>query len=205
MIKRALIAVTVSVLAVALCGCPKRPTPNEPAAGTTSPTPTPAVGPVPAGPTGPIHSDLETIAVSYRQIGKLLKKKKLVFPTIEARSWLIAGKARELVDKYEHHRPIRGIDPKKAALSPELIKLKFPELIKDLDLVAINAKRLAMAAARWDAKEVRENFANLKKAADRCLPAPAPAPVPAQPADPADPAKAPASPVSPAPAKKAEK
>ncbi len=198
MIKRALIAVAVPVLAVALSGCgqpPPPPTTAEPATTEPDPAQPVVVQPLLARPVSGVQADLQDIALSYRQIGTLLKKKDLAFKTIEARSWLIAEKARDLVEKYEHRHPLREIDPRKAERHPELIKIKAPALIKDLDLVAINAKRLALAAAGWDAKEVREKFANLETAAERCLPAPPPPPEPARPAG----AEEPASPEAPVP------
>jgi len=116
-------------------------------------------------------TDLEVLSLNVHQLGKLLKKEELAFRVIEAKGWLIAGEAGDLVEKYEKVNPIKIESPLKAEMAPEEVKIRAPGGIRDLDLVSINAKRLALGAATWDEKVVRKNFAKLKSAAGRCLPA----------------------------------
>ena len=83
---------------------------------------------------------------------------ELPLRAVEAKGWLIAEKSGRLLETIRHQ--------KREKIEPGLLR----ELIIDLDLVALNSKRLALEAANWNEKGVRKNFTNLQKAARRCLP-----------------------------------
>ena len=165
MAQRALIAITVLALVSGLSGC-KKPRDEaqddkgggEPAAVEVKPVDVPAYLVSPEKGEHPVRADLRIMALNCRQLSALLDKERdLAFREIEAKGWLIAGKAGGMVGWYKHNNPtVKPADR--------------PEFVRDLDLVAVNARRLALAAATWNAKAVRRDFANLDLAAKRCLP-----------------------------------
>jgi hypothetical protein len=191
MVQRTLIAAAVLALAGCLAGCGKKKSEPKPAAAGDQAAEEKAKAAWQPGedavPTGEGRTELEKIAVNYRQLEKLLKRKKLPFRSIESLGWRISRKARNLVDGFENVRKEKAqaaedkVPELKAQEQPEYPWSKWPQGVKDLDLVAINAKRLALAAGSWNEESVREKFANLQKAAGRCLPAPPPPPESAQP------------------------
>jgi predicted small lipoprotein YifL len=172
----------LAALALTFAGCGRKgpDSAETPEAGETAdqpavetPEPVEPEGP----PTGTGRTDLESLAIRYRQMAKLMAKEDPAYRTIEALGWRIADKARGLVDKYEHASKERGpaeVDVRKKQVLPEHVWLRSPEAVRDLDLVSINAKGVALAAATLDRKAMRESFGRLKRAADRCLPEPVP-------------------------------
>jgi hypothetical protein len=182
MTRKCAVVAAAFLAALALAGCGRKGAGSGEPPEAEQPADQPVVeAPEPVEPEGPAtgtgRTDLESLAIRYRQMAKLMAKEKPAYRTIEALGWRIAEKARFLVDKYEHATTERGaaeLDVRKKQVLPEHVWLRSPEAIRDLDLVSINAKGLALAAATLDHKVMRESFARLKRAADRCLPEPMP-------------------------------
>ena len=105
-----------------------------------------------------LRDELRVVAVNYNQLTKLMLRDDLPLRAVEAKGWLIAEKSGRLIETIRHQ--------KREKIEAGLLR----ELIIDLDLVALNSKRLALEAANWNEKDVRKNFTNLQKAAKRCLP-----------------------------------
>jgi len=138
--------------------------------------PEPAVAPVPAEP-GPARSalepgargELQNIAANWQELAPLVAKDPLSFRAIEAKAWAMAGSADELLKLAERPAGSPALPPKGA--SPEEIRKlafavgaaddKLPEALRDIELVSINAKSLALAASNFDRPGVAGNWAKL--------------------------------------------
>jgi hypothetical protein len=195
MIQRFLIS-ALTVLCLAITGCSKGG--GGSAGGGGEPPATVAGGAeaAPAAPqreevvvvTGVGDTELEKIGVKFFQLRKLMTRRRRPYRTIEALGWDIANKSRVLVAEYNvRTRPGASLklEGDKKVDQPESDWSKLPEDVRQLDLVAINARRLALAAGRLDARGLGESFTKLKLVAERCLPVPvvpepvsAPQPVP---------------------------
>jgi hypothetical protein len=119
------------------------------------------------------NSDLQWLATNYKQLSVLMQQNPLPYASVESLGWTISRKAQALVERYNHDTKERA-DADLGTLidreAPEYNWMKAGQGIRDLDLVAINARRMALAAGSLDIDGVREKFANLQKAAGRCLP-----------------------------------
>ena len=155
------IAATVA-LSVALAFCPlgcRKPPASGGGENATAPAPAPPTAPVGAvAPTAGPAGELQVIAAGWRDLTGLMQKSPLPYPTIEAKSWLVAACADELLKI-----AARTKDPD--AKSPD------SDLLLDVELVGMNAKRLALAAATWDGAATRENWDHLDRACRRVCPA----------------------------------
>ncbi|MHC4916851.1 MAG: hypothetical protein ACYTGB_15310, partial [Planctomycetota bacterium] len=192
MFQRALIPV-LAVLCLMLSGCSKgggkAPAaaggPAAPQAGAPAEAPPAEAELVEVFATGAGDTELEKICVKYVQLRKLMRARNLRYRTIAALGWEIHNKSRELVAEYNFKtRPSSAqklADDKKGD-QPESDWAKLPRDVRELDLVAINARRLALAAGTLDGRKLGESYSKLKLIADRCLPVPAervPLPAPA--------------------------
>lgn len=177
----AISAVLLLALACAPAGC---------RAEKDRPAPAPAAAqPAEPAPASVPEQTLPTLPAEYRSLGQTCRELaplcaaagNLAFPTIEAKSWMAAERAATLVKTWDLAHRRAGGKPDQGV----------PPAIVDLDLIAINAKRLALAAATWDSRAVHQHWAKLAIPARRLgmLPA-APAAAPPEPR-PAEPSAAP--------------
>ncbi len=188
MLQRVLIATAVLAVTAGTMGCKKKADPDKKAQ---------QGGKVPAWeslkdatPTGAGRTQLERIGVHCRQLDAMSKRKPMPYSSLESLGWTISKQAKELVAAYEFARREKALEDEsklgklKEDEAPDASWAKWPDGIKDLDLVASNAKALALAAGTLNRAEIRTRLEKLRKVAGRCLPQPsAPAedaPVPAK-------------------------
>jgi len=179
MLQRAMISTAVLVAVAGLFGCREKADPDKPATKEKQAEKAPAWESIEDGtPTGAGRTRLERIGVHCRQLEVLGKRKPLPYNSIESLGWKVSRQAGELVAAYEFARreKVSGEESDAAKLKamemPEGSWAKWPEGIRDLDRLAINAKALALAAGELNLEEVRTRLDSLKKAAGRCLPRP---------------------------------
>ncbi len=168
----------------------------------------PAVGVVgsPANPSAPaapkseplpgVRGDLQNIAANWRELGPAMARDPLPFRIVEAKAWAIAASSNQIMKLAERTTGSPTL-PSKGATPEEIGKLGFatgmgddkvPEAFRDVDLIGINAKRLALAAGDFDSAETRKWWTQLDMlcrgvCADAAPEAPA-SPVPETPAAP---------------------
>jgi hypothetical protein len=184
MAHRALMAAVGLVLAAGLIGCGYKKKPDGPkadpgkaAGGRSSQAWERGKGAVP---TGEGRTELQKLAVQHRQLKKLGLRKKLPFKSIASLGWSISTRSRDLVEAYElaNRKKVAPDESKEKELKaqelPEDRWINWPESIRDLERVAINAKGVALAAGTWEEEKLRQKLKDLSKVADRCLPSLAP-------------------------------
>ncbi len=178
MAHRALIVAVGLILAAGLIGCGNRKKPDEPKAEDVKDSRTSGAWEAGEGavPTGDGRTELEKLAVQHRQIQKLGRRKELPFRSVASLGWAISTRSRNLVEAYELASRKKvvpdGSKEKelKAQEQPEDRWVNWPESIRDLERVAINAKAVALAAGTWEEEKLRQKLEDLHKVADRCLP-----------------------------------
>jgi hypothetical protein len=186
MLQRVLIASVFLALAGGLTGCGKKKREAPEARKSTEPQRDgkplswqPGAG---VRPTGAGRTELERIAVHCLQLEKLATRKRLPLDSIESIAWTINRRASGLVAAYDcanRGKATADLAAEKRVKAdewPDVRWASWPEAVRDLDRVAINARYLARAAARLNLNEVRQRLANLKTVAWRCLPRPTPLP-----------------------------
>ena len=96
-------------------------------------------------------AELQALAANYREMAELCAREKLPFTAIAAKAWEMATEADALLKLAEGAKPA---SPDKAG-APDPI-------IDDVDLISIDSRRLALAAATCDGVEVKANWAKLE-------------------------------------------
>jgi hypothetical protein len=171
-----------SAWALTSSGCwgqSKAPEPARPAAAPEPPARTESL-PGAAG-------EMQNIAVNWRELRKEMAKEQLAHKLIAAKAWAISGSSDQIMKVAERATGSPALPPKGAS-AEEVNKLAFtvgmgddkvPEVLRDVELIGINAKNLGVAANGIDSPEVRKWWGQLDRLCESVcggMVAPAPAP-----------------------------
>ena len=184
-----------SAWALTSSGCWKKSKAPGPAAGAI--TPAAPTEPKPAQLTG-TPGELQNIAANWRELQPEMDKDKLAFKVVAAKAWAIAGSVDQIMKLAERTTGSPTIPPKGAS-ADEVRKLGFavgmgddkvPDAFRDVELIGINAKNLAVAAGSFDTAETGKWWAQLDQLCQTVCSEVSP-PVPAAQAQPKDSPKPP--------------
>ncbi|HOX07208.1 MAG TPA: hypothetical protein PK280_12460 [Planctomycetota bacterium] len=181
--------------ALGTSGCGKPKAGSGPAAGLTGVS---DGGPSAAAKTAPLpgsQGELQNIAGCWRELDAEMAREQLRFKVIAAKAWAMAGSSDQIMKLAERSTGSPAVPPKgsgageinKLAFATAMDDAKFAEVFRNIELIGINAKNLAVSAGDIDAAGTRKWWGQLDNLCRGVCAeiAPAPAPAPAAPASPA--------------------